>query len=155
MVLLAMLLCSEVGLCQEKEEQVQMFETLEAIQDADPERRHSDVLRMPTELIIESRDNGTHIGFDSSSVREVNISVGHKMVIGCEWILYYFDGTEQITLRRNMGGSLGTLFGGGRHVIQGLGKIAETKREDTYPCGRAWRQECLAQTSSKTSHQIH
>jgi hypothetical protein len=49
------------------------------------------------------------------------------MVIGCEWVLYYFDGTEHVVVRRNLGGSLDTLFGGGRTVIQGLDAIAESR----------------------------
>lgn len=126
-VALAMLLCSNVGLSQETPEQVQLFETLEAIKDADPERRHSKILRMPSELIVESKKNGTHIGFDSTSVHTIKISVGHKMVVGCEWTLYYFDGTEQTVLRRNVGGGLETLLGGGRHVVQGLDRIAKSQ----------------------------
>ncbi|KPJ61482.1 MAG: hypothetical protein AMJ46_02030 [Latescibacteria bacterium DG_63] len=124
---LAVLISSSVGLSQETAEQVQLFEPLEAIQDADPEQRHWEVLRMPSELIVESKDNGTHIGFDSSSVHTIKVTVGHKMVVGCEWILYYFDGTEQVELRRNTGGSLEVLLGSGRDVVQGLDKIVESQ----------------------------
>jgi hypothetical protein len=136
MVILVTLLCTAVGRPQETAEQVLLFESLEAIQDADPDRRHPEILRMPSELLVESRDNGTHIGFDSTSVHAIKISVGHKMVVGCGWILYYFDGTEQVVLRRNMGGSLGTLMGSGRTVVQGLNEISESQGKISTPVER-------------------
>ncbi len=126
-VTLAILLSSATSFAQQKSDQVQLFEALEAIEDADPERRHTEVLWMPSRLLLESSDIGTLVGFDSTSVHKIKISVGHKMVVGCEWVLCYFDGTEQIELRRNLGGSLGTLFGSGRMAIQGLNSIAESK----------------------------
>lgn len=58
----------------------------------------------------------------------IKISVGHKMVIGCEWVLYYFEGTEQIVVLRNMGGSLEALLGRGRMVDQGLDQVSESQR---------------------------
>jgi hypothetical protein len=126
-VTLAILLCSATGFTQQNPEQVQLFEALDAIEDADPEQRHPEVLLMPTRLLLESSDIGTLVGFDSISVHSIKISVGHKMVVGCKWVLYYYDGAEQIELRHNLGGSLGTLFGSGRMVIQGLNAIAQSK----------------------------
>jgi hypothetical protein len=104
-----------------------MFEELGPIDDADPARRNPEKMWMPSALLIESSDLGTLVGFDSASVHEVETSVGYKMVVGCEWVLYYFDGTEPVEVRRNLGGSLGTLFGSGRTVVQGLDTIAESK----------------------------
>ncbi len=123
----AVLVCSAKCSGQDESERVQMFEELGPIEDASPERRHPEQLWMPSALLLESGDIGTLVGFDSTSVHEVEISVGHKMVVGCEWILYYFDGTEEVEVRRNLGGSLGTLFGSGRTVVQGLNAIAESK----------------------------
>jgi hypothetical protein len=112
---------------QDESERVQMFEELDPIEDADPDRRHPEKLWMPSVLFLESGDIGTLVAFDSISVHEVEISVGHKMVVGCEWILYYFNGTEKVEVRRNLGGSLGALFGSGRMVIQDLNAIAESR----------------------------
>ncbi|UCF79481.1 MAG: hypothetical protein JSW03_04365 [Candidatus Eiseniibacteriota bacterium] len=126
-VTLALLVCPNIVLSKQTAEQVQVLEPLDPIKDAYLERRHWEILTVPSELNIESKDNGTHIGFDPSSVYTVKVSVGHKMALGCEWVLYYFDGTERVELRRNMGGSLETLLGSGRHVVQGLEKIAESQ----------------------------
>lgn len=124
---LTMLPFSAIAATQDRAQEAQFFESMKAIQDADPELRHLEVLRMPSELLLESSDSATLVGFDSTSVHKIKISVGHKMVVGCEWILYYFDGTEPIEIRRNLGGSLETLLGSGRMVVQGLNAIAESE----------------------------
>jgi hypothetical protein len=126
-VVLAILLRSAVGFTQEEPKQVQMFEELEAIEDADPERRHLDVLWMPSGLLIESGENDVVVSFDSASVNEVRISVGHKMVVGCEWDLYYFDGTDRVRLMRNAGLSVESLFDHDRMLIRGLEAITEAR----------------------------
>jgi len=126
-VTLVVLLCSAIGSAEETRGKVQMFETLPAIQDADPDRRHFVSVLMPSELLIEFTDGEAHVSFDSTSAYEVRISAGYKMAIGCEWILYYFDGAERIEVRRNLGGSLETLFDAGFMVVRGLGKTLDSQ----------------------------
>ncbi len=104
-----------------------LFQEIGPIEGADPERRHVETVAVPTALIVESKPNGTYVGFDQQSTCKLKLMVGHKMVVGCEWTLYYFRGTERVELRRNTGGSLGSLMDGGRHVVQGLQEIADVR----------------------------
>ena len=111
---------------QEEEERVQVFEELAPIPDADPEIRHEEVFGIPARLLIGPGEAGTYVSFDSTSVRAVKVTVGRKMVVGCEWTLYYFDGTKKMELRRNLGASPEMLLGSGRMVFRGLEAIADS-----------------------------
>jgi hypothetical protein len=119
-----MVLSTTTGLAQEEGGEVQVFEELGPIPDADPETRHEEILQIPERLIVEPGDYRAYVSFDSTSVRTVKLSVGHKMVVGCEWTLYYFDGLEKIEIRRNLGGSPQTLLNPGHMVFKGLAEAA-------------------------------
>lgn len=109
------------------EEQPVLFQEIGPIEDANPEQRQIRTLTIPTALIVEPKETATHIGFDEHSVCTLNLEVGYKMVVGCEWTLSYFRGAERVVLRRSNGGSLGALNGNARHVVQGLQEIADTQ----------------------------
>jgi hypothetical protein len=104
-----------------------MFQEIGPIKDADPAQRQVKVLGVPTSLIIEAKPAGTYVGFDQQSVCELKLMVGRKMVVGVEWTLYYYRGTERVELRRETGGSLESLTSGGQQVVQGLQGIADVQ----------------------------
>ena len=95
----------------------------EPIATADPERRHAVRFKVPTKLLIEFNEDGTHVGFDSTSAATITVKVGRRMAVGLNSELYYFDGTQRVELRRGCTSWPEAVFADGRDVIQGLDEV--------------------------------
>jgi hypothetical protein len=123
-ILVTVILCGGSGAQDAKD--APLFPVLGPVEGADPERLHVEALEVPMALVVESSHLGTTVRFDDKSAVPLKLEVGHKMVVGCEWTLYYFRGEERVVLRRGVGGSLEGLTNGS-HVIQGLQEIVDVQ----------------------------
>jgi len=88
------------------------FPVYPPIQDADPQVRERRIVRVPTRLIVELSPQRIGVSVDESSLAEVEISVGHKMVVGFKHSILVVSEKEK---KRVSGGlsataSIGTVY---------------------------------------------
>ena len=58
------------------------FPVIPPIKDADPSVRHEETFQVPTRLLVMETLGRVKVGWDTDSVEDIHIDVGHKMIVG-------------------------------------------------------------------------
>jgi hypothetical protein len=75
-------------------------------------------------LVVQHLNNGALVRGDSTSLYEIKLDVGHKMTVGVQDVLYYFNGATRVDVSHGCTGNIGNLVLDGG-LLSDLMSIAE------------------------------